>query len=554
MGAFRLGINMAGAVSAGAYTAGVLDFLIEALDAWYAAKQQGQAVPMHEVSIDVFSGASAGGMCAAIASVMVQGDFDHIHDPNAQNTSNRFYESWVNKIDITRLLGKNDLKDNEPVYSLLDCSIIDEIAEYALVPGNPKRRAYISPNLTLFLTLTNLSGIPYSLNDVASGSLEESTLYHADRLRFETVQAGQMTTTPIAKPLPLGKPGQGSWPLLQEAAKATGAFPLFLKPRQLTREISDYCPAMWESIGSDANADTTTKPAWPNGLSSTIDTINVDGGVIDNDPFDLAHDHLASLAPASANNQNPRKPLEANRAVITISPFPMQDAFTQSPAFAASAAVMPAMGKLLSVFISQSRFFGESLGLMTKGTSSRFVIAPSDTSLPANTAALQCAALGAFGGFFERSFRAHDYQLGRRNCQQFLRYHFVLPVENPIIAAGLEALGARKSKAIADFRVDAPDNTTGGQSGIWIPIIPLCGDAVGQDVPSPARGKITQENLREIVRLIDDRMNAVVPRLLQHAFSEPIRLALKLGEQLFTFFGRSRIEDYLRSQLGDSIE
>src|SRR5580698_2891294 len=194
MGAFRLGINMAGAVSAGAYTAGVLDFLIEALDAWYAAKQQGQAVPMHEVSIDVFAGASAGGMCAAIASVMVQGDFDHIHDPNAQNTSNRFYESWVNKIDITRLLEKNDLKDNEPVYSLLDCSIIDEIAEYALVPGNPKRRAYISPNLTLFLTLTNLSGIPYSLNDVASGSLEESTLYHADRLRFETVQAGQMTT------------------------------------------------------------------------------------------------------------------------------------------------------------------------------------------------------------------------------------------------------------------------------------------------------------------------------------------------------------------------
>src|SRR5271163_2793770 len=34
MATFKIGINMAGAVSAGAYTAGVLDFLIEALDAW----------------------------------------------------------------------------------------------------------------------------------------------------------------------------------------------------------------------------------------------------------------------------------------------------------------------------------------------------------------------------------------------------------------------------------------------------------------------------------------------------------------------------------------
>ena len=36
---FRIALNMAGAVSAGAYTAGVLDFLIDALDAWYAEKE-----------------------------------------------------------------------------------------------------------------------------------------------------------------------------------------------------------------------------------------------------------------------------------------------------------------------------------------------------------------------------------------------------------------------------------------------------------------------------------------------------------------------------------
>jgi predicted acylesterase/phospholipase RssA len=82
---FKIGINMAGAVSAGAYTAGVLDFLMEALEEWQTAKDGFRAfltqpnsgsnptpVPLHDTMIDVISGASAGGMCAAIASVMVQ--------------------------------------------------------------------------------------------------------------------------------------------------------------------------------------------------------------------------------------------------------------------------------------------------------------------------------------------------------------------------------------------------------------------------------------------------------------------------------------------------
>ena len=99
MDGIKLGINMAGAVSAGAYTAGVLDFLIEALDEWHAAKDSGQPVPMHDLSLEVLSGASAGGMCAAIASVQIQEKFDHIKDLSAVNTTNRFYESWVNKID-----------------------------------------------------------------------------------------------------------------------------------------------------------------------------------------------------------------------------------------------------------------------------------------------------------------------------------------------------------------------------------------------------------------------------------------------------------------------
>jgi predicted patatin/cPLA2 family phospholipase len=37
---FEIGLVMAGAISAGSYTAGVIDFLIHALDAWEGEKQK----------------------------------------------------------------------------------------------------------------------------------------------------------------------------------------------------------------------------------------------------------------------------------------------------------------------------------------------------------------------------------------------------------------------------------------------------------------------------------------------------------------------------------
>lgn len=40
-------------------------------------------------------------------------------------------------------------------------------------------------------------------------------------------------------------------------------------------------------------------------------------------------------------------------------------------------------------------------------------------------------ALGGFSGFFSVAYRHHDFMLGRRNCQQFLRQHFVLAADNP---------------------------------------------------------------------------------------------------------------------------
>ncbi|HEV7268471.1 MAG TPA: patatin-like phospholipase family protein [Falsiroseomonas sp.] len=118
-GTFQLGLCMAGAVSAGAYTAGALDVLIEALDTWEAARARGEAVPSHRVKLRALSGTSAGGMCAAILAALLHRRFPPARDA-ASREANPLRQAWVEGPDIARLLDTSDRRpDAGPVLSLL---------------------------------------------------------------------------------------------------------------------------------------------------------------------------------------------------------------------------------------------------------------------------------------------------------------------------------------------------------------------------------------------------------------------------------------------------
>jgi predicted acylesterase/phospholipase RssA len=524
---FKLGVNMAGAISAGAYTAGVLDFLMEALEEWQKAKDAFRAflssaasasfpnpVPLHDVSIEVFSGASAGGMCAAIASVMVQSAFEHIRDPEATNTSNTFYEAWVNEIDIRKLLTTKDVRPGTPLTSLLDSTILDTIAVKALTPGAPTSRPYISPSLTLFLTLTNVRGIQYQLYNDPSPTVNEFTTYYGDRLRFETVASGSKPGADVAKPLPIGQPNKGAWDLLREAAKATGAFPIFLAPRLLIRDLSDYGVPGWVPLNAPPPHIQSDLPRPP----GTIVTLNVDGGVIDNDPFELAHDFLVSLNPKAKNGHNPTEPLEANCAIVSVAPFPSVERYDPNFDLAGTQRISNMLGRLVTILLSQSRFFGESLPVTTSGAGfSRFVIAPSDPTIK-DRDALQSAPLGAFGGFLERSFRAHDFMLGRYNCQRFLDAHFLLPFGNPVIDAGQHDAGLYAARIQEQFAKAPPPGTSAGPSGnLWTSVIPLVGSAAVSPSQSPDKGTISKADIGEIAGLVLKRLDAIKGPLLDGA-------------------------------------
>jgi predicted acylesterase/phospholipase RssA len=586
---FKIGINMAGAISAGAYTAGVLDFLVEALDEWYAAKANGEEVPMHDVSIEVLSGASAGGMCAAISAVMLQESFDHVREIGQQQSTNQLYESWVNRIDITELLKTDDLKSGGHVASLLDSTIIEQIATYALTPKNllTKPRLYVSPNLTLFLSLTNLRGVPYSLNSAAPGSIEEGTFFYGDRIRFETTRGpGGSLLAESAWGLNVALPGQlGGSDVLQTAAMATGAFPIFLAPRTLDRYTREYIPPLWESVTSAASGTPPpVPPNFPADFSQPFLTLNVDGGVTNNDPFNYASDFLGLRSPVPNQGDNSQEPLTTDRAVITVAPFPTTDQF--NPVFQPEKAssIFSVLPQLFSALISQSRFFGESLSGIMQGTSfSRFVIAPSDSelsqmhlskgdSLYDQPPALQCASLGAFGGFFERGFRDHDYQLGRRNCQQFLSRSFVLPAGNTIIKSGLDALEPTvRARVESKFKRPAPG--TYGQTAemlrgadaslpegqeeagdLWIPIIPLCTESLSREIPRAERAQISSDKLHAIVTLVLKRYQAIIPHFIASIPSPWFRFFLRIGQPAIRYFVRRPLTDALIKQLGDSYK
>ncbi len=570
---FHVAINMAGAISAGAYTAGVLDFLMEALEEWQKEKeafheqlanlQPGgsitNVVPLHDIQIDAFTGASAGGMCAAIAAVMVQGDFAHIKSGDETGTNNTFYEGWVNQIDIREFLKATDLADGSPLVSLLDCTVIDKIAEAALVLGTPNAKPYITPNLTLLMTMTNVRGVSYPLYDDASMSVDEYTAYYGDKLRFEIVPSVAAPVADGAKPLPLDSGADGAWPLLKDAAKATGAFPLFLAPRKLTRDLSDYRGPVWQSLCTPT-VSSPIKVDLPAPPPATWTTLNVDGGLTDNDPFELAHDFLAQNNPSPDKPspcQNPTDSLTANCCVLSIAPFPAiekYDAnyFTPAPGKSDPTNLLTMVGRLITVLLSQSRFFGESLPALTSGVSfSRFVIAPSDPD-HADSSALQSGTLGAFGGFLDRRFRKHDYLLGRRNCQRFLDTEFLLPFDNKVIATGLSEAGPFSGSVKSLFKRKAPNPKAMPQNEQWLPIIPLCGSAKIV-VDEPIREQMTDDDLDRIADLAIDRIKSIKGQLLANA---PGLLKFLAGcATAWPFSGQLKgaLKEQLRKGLGPNI-
>jgi hypothetical protein len=187
---FQLGLALAGAISAGAYTVGVLDFLFQALSEW--EKHRGQPdTPRHRVALKVIAGASAGGITGALGSIaLARGlcprEFSSDERTNVYQdryeTHQRFqcvlptlYKTWVtlpamiSADGIGGLLATDDLKsdaDKPVLRSLLNASLLDAIKRTAI--ESPEQGdvdvkppvPFIAQRLHIYLTIPTCAEFP----------------------------------------------------------------------------------------------------------------------------------------------------------------------------------------------------------------------------------------------------------------------------------------------------------------------------------------------------------------------------------------------------------
>ncbi|MEO6812626.1 MAG: patatin-like phospholipase family protein [Ginsengibacter sp.] len=446
---FHLGLCLAGAVSAGAYSAGVMDYLFETLEKWEKRKEENSPdTPSHHIVIDVIGGASAGGMTGIIAAAALSNEIKPVKFPTnadevlAEQPQNKFYHSWVDmsgKDTFAMMLETKDVDEDKKVTSLLNSCFIDKIAKKILeVDMNNLKPlpAYINTQLKVFTTLTNLEGFPFQIS--FKGNTSPDKYYMAIHNDYACFQFNKDENKKDGWMLLDFKSGKNVDTAI-DAALATGAFPIALKSRKLTRKTDEVNSMKWlMDVDPVEGTDYTS--------------LNIDGGTIDNKPFAKVREVLIDITqqddPEIYNDPN-----LFNSTIIFIDPFPSEE----MRKIKIDDSIFRTFGYSLNTLVGQSRtnrgIISDAINTHLAG---QFMIAPSrrrptlsgEEERVAGGKAIACGGFVGFSGFINKEFRVHDYFLGRFNCEMMLRNRFIIPEsaleQNEIFREGYK--GVDKSK------------------------------------------------------------------------------------------------------------
>ncbi len=518
---FKLGITMAGAISAGAYTAGVMDYLFETLEKWEAAKKKNRdlgagnpgyddTIPMHDVEIEILSGASAGGMTAVIAAAGLQQNFEPVtpakRTDNSLKAKNPFYHTWVDLIQddmLPVLFDTSDIKSDPGVVSLLNSTFKDKISSRVIAPsqGDTYYRPYLAPRLEVMVSLSNLNGIPFDIG--FKGNADKTNLYrttsHRDYAHF--VIADDYRNDGL---IPVSFKKDQNLKTLRQAAMATGAFPVGLAARTVDRERkylddSKYINPLFGEKDYRLN------------IGDEVSTLNSDGGMLNNEPFDITGKIL--LDKTGQSKEASEDPNTFESTVLMVDPFPSEPEDIETlKSKKLNPTIVSIAGLLIGTMRGELSFKRDELEVaFNENNYSRFLVAPKrygkDGKEYQGNMAIACGSLGGFGGFFEKAFRAHDFYLGRRNAQYFLRRHFSIPSDNtnPIFNSGY-SVGAKER-----FGIKFSDKDVN-----YIPIIPDLdydkNDLSKNSEPLSAEDwpKFDRKNFGNLQKLIIKRLEKVI--------------------------------------------
>ncbi len=530
---FHIGIAMAGAVSAGAYTAGVIDYLLETLEKWEQAKAHNRrvgpgspeydpSVPMHNVVLEVMGGSSAGGMTAAVTTLALYEGFEPVGDPGSgQDVKNKLWDTWVNLNDqkkmttLEQMLGTADIDDTGQVHALLNSRPIDAIADRANnLTQIGQLPPYISSQLEVIMTVTSMTGIPLAVDffDAERGGPKEEELpahrmyLHKGIAHFRAGQSDEV----LLHTVPFDPHDEGSRDLLIQCAKATGAFPLGLKARVLKDIRLSYLRAMiyrtfgFEKIQSEDYLEPSIRLDTDR---ESFDLVAVDGGTINNEPFGEV---IRSMEERCKSHGDPY-------AILMIDPFPNFEGEEEenTESIEQSPTILALVPDLVGALRSQAMVKEQEIVRGLSNDHTRRMIFPKREGDPYPIAS---GSLAGFGGFFSRAFREYDFKLGRKNCQKFLRLHFNIPIEE-----------AARSEIFKDWRPDDADlrhqrffipDKLNNFKGFY-PIIPDMDAARGRAravtapyIAPPDKPRIHPDRIFDLTPLIEQRIQAVLKNIL----------------------------------------
>jgi hypothetical protein len=267
----RLAITIAGAVSLGSYEAGVLYELMRAIRTFNEA-----AADDKKIYVDVLTGASAGGMTAAMVSQRLMYDADSLEG----EFSNSLYQAWVERISLMELV-KMGWREKK-WHSLFSSNLIARIGREMLIAsmqgqGSGPHAAVeqingVPETLRVGLALTNLNGIDYMIPILGSDEGGFNYTRSVDQKLFKVTADGQANAA--------------LWEEMCDAAVGSGAFPAAFRPKGIQRSVDEF--------GEPLPAD---KHRWVQGKTyvdwsgpSPAQFAYADGGVLQNQPLGIAKD------------------------------------------------------------------------------------------------------------------------------------------------------------------------------------------------------------------------------------------------------------------------
>jgi len=446
---YRLGLAMAGAVSAGAYTAGAMDHVFQTLRIWAMRQEEDQdsLIPRHRIEIEALSGASAGGIMAALVAFARHVPIPPVMetqvrlDRSLNPTGNLFFDTWVNLVDTAakttfdQLLETPDLEE-EGLVSLFNARVIDRIADKVKEtvmakwdPNGTDLSPFMARDMEMIITLCNLEGIPFGID------------FHHQQGRSRKTPSYRMVNHKLIAWFGYQRqPGQAIQPIgtehldpILECAKGTSAFPIGFKPRTIygwsriqvresLRRLQGISSRMADFV-----------------LQDKIEPFSfdvVDGGTLNNEPFS----ELFRLLQWRQSRKNlPEETVVDKPMIILVDPFPDLHLDAQDDE-KSILSLSRMVGHLISTLLNQSRFKLEDL-MDNNGMDgfergmifpSRYVIhqdaSRGERMIPLPKGShIACGPIGGFAGFLHRKFRVHDFLLGQLNARMFLRYFCTLP-------------------------------------------------------------------------------------------------------------------------------